>query len=64
MRHSVVTAQQACSTEMVNLQIKLQDEASFNKFLCPESDDDPDHLIGGPSHWYNTSGVNKSSQTE
>ena len=40
------------------------DEASLNKFSSKDSGPDPDNLRGGPSHWYDTSRVKKSSQSE
>ena len=38
-------------------------EESFNKFLSPDLDTNPDHLRGGPSHGDNTSSLKKSSDS-
>ena len=47
---------------MSYLVLSRNGDESFNNFLSP--DPDSDHLRGGPNHWYNTSCVEKSSQSE
>ena len=39
-------------------------EESFNNLLSPDSDLDPDHLRGVPSHVYTPSCIKKVSQSE
>ena len=51
-------------TLMAYLVLSPNGEESFNKFLSPDPAPDQDHVRRGPSHGYNTSCVQKSSQSE